>query len=62
MQLNASSIYEIEFKNNRPSKNILDKPREYLAKLPDELLNLIIEELKEIALNPYNIKRIHGLH
>lgn len=54
-------IYEIEFKNNWSSENILDKPREYLTKLPDELLNLVIGELKEIAMDPYNIKKTHDL-
>ena len=37
-------IYEIEFKNNRSSENNLDKPREYLTRLPEELLNLLIDE------------------
>ena len=42
-------------------KTKIDKPREYLAKLPEELLNLLIDELKEIALDPYNFKKTHDL-
>ncbi len=49
--------FSIEFINNRSSPNSLDRPREYLEKLPDELFQLVIIELKNIRLDPFNIKK-----
>lgn len=54
-------VYEITFHNLWKSDNPIDKPEEYIEKLPNELYNLLIDELAILAEDPFNYKKSHLL-
>ena len=54
-------IFQLEFVSNWSSKNPLDRPKEYLSNLPDELYFIFIDEIRNILHNPFTEKRTHEL-
>lgn len=53
--------FDFDFINNWSSHEKIDQPSVYLESLPDEIFDLITDEIELILINPFNPKQTHNL-